>query len=269
MASQRESGMDKRVAEPFYMKDWLSDLELQSADLATRGAWIQTLCAMWLDKTDRVTKTADQLARFWGCERAEVERILGVLASQKICTVTVRHDNITLVSRRLSRRTKARNSAAKRQKEARARKASQARHGGVTAEKGPSSFSSSFSSSEERELKDVRDVAEGTHVKAVSLSPTAELLRHKIGWGDANLQAVASAVSALSKFRDAVIREGIEAVGVDGMKAWEFPAAFRKWFFERQRALMAKAERAAREAGVLMAKNSPEWAEIKRKAGVL
>ena len=139
--NHKKSGIYKGVSEAVYPDDILSDQELMGSDLATIGAWCgKVLTAMWRakPKTGSITDTIEGYSRFWGCDIAEAERIIGVIELRKIGTVSRDcHTNVTLICRRLERRHKASEEARLRKQAERDRKQC---HGDVTPQKtGPSS----------------------------------------------------------------------------------------------------------------------------------
>ncbi len=111
----------KCVSEQFFPKDWLSDSALRSADLATRGAWMECLCHMWLNRVGHLTGTTESFAAMWRCSLDEAVRIIEVMQTTRICDVNNRNGNVTLTSRRLSRRCKEREQAALRMRRMRER----------------------------------------------------------------------------------------------------------------------------------------------------
>lgn len=123
---QKPSGVQKRVSEPFYPKDWLSDHQLRSAPPLIRGLWFDALCLMWLDKVYKITKTKTEWARFWGATLEEVEQFIEVAKALKFCDVTISNGNVTLVCRRLKRRAQARTMTRDRVKKHRVKRSSNA-----------------------------------------------------------------------------------------------------------------------------------------------
>ena len=145
--THKQSGIDKRVSEAVYPSDILSDAHLRQCQLITRGAWYECLLTMWRDKSDSITGTNDSLARLWGCTIVDVEHIIQDLNNNNPCKVSLRHDTITLQSRRLARRNKQREQGRKRAITHRSRKSNALSNASVTQEKHPPSISSSISSS--------------------------------------------------------------------------------------------------------------------------
>lgn len=149
MTRQSPSGAIKRVSEPVYPDDILSDIELGRASLSARGAWLYCLCAMWRDRTDRVTGSLRDFACDWRCTESEAEQVIAELERCNVCEVTYAtncHNNVTLMSRRLARRENERKAARNRQKRSRTETSSRDCHGPVTAKKPLPSVSVSVSS---------------------------------------------------------------------------------------------------------------------------
>jgi hypothetical protein len=141
--NHKQSGIQRRVSECVYPKDLLSERTLLFAPPDVKGAWVWCLLVMWDEGSDRVIGTYEELGRLWGCDAAEAKQLVGEIKTREIASVTFRHSNVTLMSRRLSRRKKERESAKNRKQAQRERE----RHGPVTAKKRASSSSSSISSS--------------------------------------------------------------------------------------------------------------------------
>ena len=141
----KDSGIEKLVSEPVYPADILADDQLMICELASKGAWFICLLIMWRNKTGSVTASYRQFGRLWGCDEEEARNCIADLVLNNVCNVTKTASDVTLMSRRLTRRAKARKDAAKRKAEQREREAS---HAPVTAKKPlPSSSLSSSSSS--------------------------------------------------------------------------------------------------------------------------
>jgi hypothetical protein len=113
----------KRPAFQFYPGDWLKDPALTLCSPATRGIWIDLLCAMHeLDQTGQITGTREQLARTGRCSLVELDQALADLSDTGAATVTVRHGKVTVINRRMKRQYDERKSNADRQKRRRAKK---------------------------------------------------------------------------------------------------------------------------------------------------
>lgn len=117
-------------AFPFYIKDWLTDPQLQMACFSTKGMWMDLLCLMWKNKPrGEVTGTVKQLARLLGAEISEVQAFLIDVKELEFCDIFVTchtlsqesHRNVTLRNRRMWREDKLKRQAALRKKKQRQR----------------------------------------------------------------------------------------------------------------------------------------------------
>lgn len=147
--SQADAGIEKQVIEAVYPADILADPAFMKSSLEAKGAWFICLLHIWREKpeTGQVSGTFTELGRLWGCDAQTAEQLIDELKNNKVCNVTKRHRFVTLVSRRVARRVKAKKEAAKRQKLSRENRVSQECHNDKGVLKGGPSFSSSFSSS--------------------------------------------------------------------------------------------------------------------------
>jgi len=109
--------MGKAPAFQFYVKDWLSDPELQSASASTRGIWINALCHMWEAKERGILHgTTESLCRILNCTVEEFDRFLS--ESQLYAfddLMTQNNGKVTLINRRMQRDERERNLHRKRQ----------------------------------------------------------------------------------------------------------------------------------------------------------
>lgn len=88
----------------FYPGDWLKDPELGVCSPATRGIWVDLLCAIWNgDGSGSVTNTPKKLARLCRCDTDEMERAITELAEENVAVVTRDGDSVTILSRRLQK----------------------------------------------------------------------------------------------------------------------------------------------------------------------
>jgi hypothetical protein len=98
----------------FFPADWLSDPALSMCSAATRGVWMDLLCAMYSGNTGDLTGTAEQLARIARCTPEEVAAALDELQLTKTANVTCHanvtesHKIFTVMSRRIARECKIR-----------------------------------------------------------------------------------------------------------------------------------------------------------------
>ncbi len=69
--------MGKAPAFQFYVRDWLSDPELQSASSSSRGIWVNALCFMWeARERGKIEGTVETLSRLLNCTEEEFNRFL-------------------------------------------------------------------------------------------------------------------------------------------------------------------------------------------------
>lgn len=100
----------------FFTGDWVKDPSLTLCDPATRGVWIDLICAMHdSDRSGKLCGTMDQLARFARCSTVVLAQALTDLQTNKAADVTHRNGQVTVVNRRMERDYKARVGAALRQ----------------------------------------------------------------------------------------------------------------------------------------------------------
>ncbi len=102
--SHKAAGIDKRISEPVYPADILSDTKLQMAPPEVKGGWLWTLLHLWRDKVPSMTGTYDDWGRTWGCSKQRAKTIIATAKRLNICDVTESHNDVTLMSRRLERR---------------------------------------------------------------------------------------------------------------------------------------------------------------------
>lgn len=96
---------------------WISDTELSKCTPATRGVWIDLICAMHqAGRSGELRGTTDQIARLARCSTAELNHALTELQTTGTADVTFRNNNVTVVNRLMKREAKARQDAALRVK---------------------------------------------------------------------------------------------------------------------------------------------------------
>lgn len=138
-----------------YTGDWLKDPSLGKCSPATRGVWIDMLCAMHENgRSGKLSGTAEQLARILRCSPDEVLSACNELGDSKTANVTLRNGHVTVINRRMSREAKERKQNALRQ--ARHRRNAQ-NNGPVTPPSQPSSSSSSISSSKDKKKSPIAE----------------------------------------------------------------------------------------------------------------
>lgn len=140
----------KQPALMLYTGDWKKEPGLTMCSAATRGIWLDLLCAMHDDdRCGKVVGTVPQLARVARCTEQEMVAAIEELRSTKTADVTLCPENVTLINRRMFRAYKERKSSHERKKRQRGTEADGDCHGDVTEMSRPySSSSSSISSSD-------------------------------------------------------------------------------------------------------------------------
>lgn len=135
--------MAKLPAMQFYTGDWKKDPELSLCSPATRGVWVDLLCAMHdADRCGKVSGTMQQLARIGRCTEVEMRETIDELKRTKTATVTFCNDFVCVSNRRMVKAFRERKASADRQNRYRHK----SRNGAVT-QKSRSSSSSSSSTS--------------------------------------------------------------------------------------------------------------------------
>lgn len=93
----------------FYPSDWLGDPQLSKCKPATRGVWIDLLCAIYqLNRSGILCGTLEQLARTARCRTEELTDALTDLKATGTAGITERNGNVRIVSRRMERDAKKR-----------------------------------------------------------------------------------------------------------------------------------------------------------------
>lgn len=105
----------KPPAFQFYPRDWITDPALSLCSPATRGVWIDLLCAMWFaPERGRLKGTPRSLARLARCTAQEMIRAIKELGLHGAATVTCNanvtlcNTDVTLENRRMMRDEKVR-----------------------------------------------------------------------------------------------------------------------------------------------------------------
>lgn len=94
----------------FFTGDWLKDPALSICSPATRGIWIDLLCAMHeLDRAGQLRGTYEQLARVARCLPADVAHALTELQATEAADVTERNGVVTVINRRMKNEANERN----------------------------------------------------------------------------------------------------------------------------------------------------------------
>src|SRR5580704_12117989 len=95
---------------PFYPRDWKSDRQLGRASAGSRGVWIELLSTMFIENTDQISGTTEELSRDARCSVADITTFIEEARSQQFCDVTECNGVYTIVSRRFAREAKDRES---------------------------------------------------------------------------------------------------------------------------------------------------------------
>lgn len=113
---------NKLPAFQLYSGDWLKDPQLSMCSPATRGIWMDLICAMHeLGRCGQVTGTVEQLCRICRCTSAEMTAALDELHETRTATITERDGRWTVINRRMSRESHERGDATKRKQTQRLR----------------------------------------------------------------------------------------------------------------------------------------------------
>jgi len=93
----------------FFPTWWLGDTELSKCSSATRGVWMDLLCAMHQSgRSGELRGTTDQIARLARCSTAELIQALTELQTTGTADVTFRNNDVTVINRLMKREAKAR-----------------------------------------------------------------------------------------------------------------------------------------------------------------
>jgi uncharacterized protein YdaU (DUF1376 family) len=89
---------------PFYTGDYMKDPELSLCTSATRGIWMDLLCAMHeSDRSGELRGTSEQLARLARCSTVELDHALADLQTSRAANVEKRSGVWTIANRRMKR----------------------------------------------------------------------------------------------------------------------------------------------------------------------
>ena len=100
----------KAPAFQFYVKDWLSDPELQCVSASSRGMWIDALCYMWgAPERGKLTGTEQEIAKLLRATNGDFAQFMNDLKRHKFADVTLSNNEVTLINRRMQRENKERN----------------------------------------------------------------------------------------------------------------------------------------------------------------
>jgi hypothetical protein len=88
----------------FYTGDWLKDPRLSLCQPASRGVWIDLICAMHeLDRSGELRGTSEELARLARCSTIELVQALTDLQNKRAADVIQRNDHWVIANRRMKR----------------------------------------------------------------------------------------------------------------------------------------------------------------------
>ena len=109
--------MPKLPYMPLYCGDWLKAPELTLCSPATRGIWIDFLCAMHeMDRSGILRGTIQQLSRIARCSTEEMTAAIGELRESHAADIAESNGVVTVTCRRMVRESDERKSTADRQK---------------------------------------------------------------------------------------------------------------------------------------------------------
>ena len=101
--------MAKIPSFQFYPGDWMKDPSVAVCSPATRGVWVDFLCAMHeLSRSGQLTGTREQLSRIGRCTVTELDQVLVELKTSKTANVNIREGIVNITNRRMLREAKAR-----------------------------------------------------------------------------------------------------------------------------------------------------------------
>lgn len=94
----------KMPAILFYTGDWIKDPAVSLCSPATRGIWVDFLCAMHeSNRSGVITGNREQLTRVGRCSTVELDQALSELTISNAAKVTERNGIVTVVNRRMKR----------------------------------------------------------------------------------------------------------------------------------------------------------------------
>ena len=96
--------MGKAPAFQFYVKDWLSDPELQCVSASSRGIWIDALCYMWgSPERGKLSGTPEELSKLLRATNGDFIKFMDDVKRHKFADVTNCNNEVTLINRRMFR----------------------------------------------------------------------------------------------------------------------------------------------------------------------
>jgi hypothetical protein len=156
----------------FYTGDWMKDPNLSKCSAATRGIWMDLLCAMHENgRTGIITGTITELAQMCRCSEQEMRYTIVTLAKNEVAKISksnARSQKVTVVNRRMNREHKVREATRLRAQRHRARS-----HGNADVTS-PSSCSSSDKRIVSKDLSKSRESSSPTKKHSLSDSDFEE-----------------------------------------------------------------------------------------------
>lgn len=108
--------MAKAPAIQFYIGDWMKDPKLSMCSPASRGVWIDLICAMHeLDRSGEISGAPIQLARICRCSVDELSAALGELQNTGAADIDITDTTVTITNRRMARESEVRDGGRVRQ----------------------------------------------------------------------------------------------------------------------------------------------------------
>ena len=96
----------------FYTGDWMKDPNLSKCSAATRGIWMDLLCAMHENgRTGIITGTITELAQMCRCSEQEMRHTIVTLRKNEVAEIRkcdALSQKVTVINRRMNREHKVR-----------------------------------------------------------------------------------------------------------------------------------------------------------------
>lgn len=210
----------------FYTGDWMKDQAVSRCTPATRGVWIDLLCAMHDDgRSGKLCGTRDQLARLARCSTAELDHALADLQTTGAADVTERNGFVTVINRRMFRNSQERAKTRLRVAEHRASKP--VCNGDVTPKKrGPpidSDSDSEISSSGKKELPELPAILDCHEFRSQFEEWLAYKAERREPYKPTGLRKVVSRASAIAtQYGVAAVVDAMAKAIANGHQGWDF-----------------------------------------------
>lgn len=180
----------------FDFRVWRTDSDLRRCSLETRAFWLEVLCIMHETDDYELHGSFSEIARLIGCETAEAARCVTELSRTNTADVTISHDDVTVISRRLQRELKAK-------KDGRLRKRRQRERDNVTPLSHDIVISKSKSNKKEEEER------EGTAIAVTHFSDSESVALYREFFPNASLppylEDLVSAAENIPLWREALV----------------------------------------------------------------